>query len=348
MIADGSAVPFGVPLPIVLGPMAGGPSTPALAAAVSNAGALGFLGEGYASPEQIRRDIRALRSATDKPFGVNLFIPGQFDVDRRQIGRALQVLAPYRRQLGLGAQSVPASFAEDFGDQIAVVLEERVPVFTVTFGILAPDLVEELHRRGAQVGVTVTTVEEARAGEASGADFLVAQGAEAGGHRASFLPPAGDDLVGLVALVPQVVDASGLPVLAAGGVADGRGLRAALDLGAAAVQLGTAFLLCPEAGTSDPYRRALRRASAEDTMVTSAFSGRRARGIVNRFALDLAGADLPPYPVMNALTRELRQVAASRGEAGLLSLWAGQGVGLVRELPATELVALLAREAGLR
>jgi nitronate monooxygenase len=342
------STPLGIRLPIVQGPMAGGPSTPALAAAVSNAGGLGFLGEGYVSPEQIRQDIRAVKALTAEPFGVNLFVPSPYEVDPVQIERAMELLAPYRAAVGLPPQEVPSSFAEDFDAQLAAVRDEGVPVFSVTFGTLAPDALESFRRAGTVVGATATTPAEAVACAGSGVDFIVAQGSEAGGHRGSFLDAAGDDLIGLAALVPQVLDATGLPVVAAGGLMDGRGIRAALELGASAAQLGTAFLLSPEAGTSPPYRTAVRGAQAEDTVITRAFSGRRARGVVNELARALAGrADLPPYPVMNALTRDLRRAAAAAGDASVLSLWAGQGVGLAREMPAGELVAVLAAEAGL-
>lgn len=340
-----TALPLDLTVPIIAGPMAGGPSTPALAAAVSRAGGLGFLGEGYATPQRIRDDIRAVKAATDRPFGVNLFVPVPIDIDRRQIEAAIALLAPYRREFGLPAQTVPASFTQDYDQQVAVVLEEQVPVFTTTFGLPGAHLVEALRRGGTAVGATATTPEEAQAGADVGVDFIVAQGSEAGGHRGTFLTTSGDDLIGTAALVPQVVDATGLPVVAAGGLVDGRGIRAALALGASAAQLGTAFLLCPEAGTSDPYREAVRTATASDTLITRAFSGRRARGIVNRFALDLREADLPPYPVMNALTTEIRRACAASGDSSCLSLWAGQGVGLVRELPAEELVGVLAAEA---
>jgi nitronate monooxygenase len=336
---------FGIDLPIVLGPMAGGPSTPMLAAAVSQAGGLGSLGEGYAAPQQIRDHIRELRRATERPFAVNLFAPEAVEVDNAAIRRAIDILAPYREELGLPPQAVPERFAEDFDEQLGVVLEERVPVFTFTFGRLPAGAIDALHRAGVLVGGTATTPAEAEALAADGVDFVVAQGTEAGGHRASFLGDGDDDLIGLVSLVPAAHDQSGLPVVAAGGIADGRGIAAALVLGAVAAQLGTAFLLCPEAGTSAPYRAAVRDAVSEDTIITTAFSGRRARGIVNRLGLELAGRnDLPPYPVLNALTRDLRQAAAARGESGYLSLWAGQGVGLTRVRPADELVSVLAEE----
>jgi nitronate monooxygenase len=337
---------FGIDVPIVLGPMAGGPSTPQLAAAVSMAGALGSLGEGYTAPEQIREDIRMLRRTTDRPFAVNLFAPESVAVDTAAIDRAIEALTPYREELDLPPLTVPEQFAEDFAAQFEAVLAERVPVFTITFGLLPEGAVDDLHRVGTRVGGIATTPAEAQALASSGVDFVVAQGAEAGGHRGSFL--AGDDegLVGLVSLVPAVRDVTGLPVLAAGGMGDGRGIAASLAAGAVAAQLGTAFLLCPEAGTSAPYRGAVLEARTDDTAITTAFSGRRARGIKNRLMVDLAGRkDLPPYPILNALTRDLRQAAAARGQPGLLSLWAGQGVALARRLPAGELVAILADEA---
>lgn len=350
MTATDARALFGTELPIVLGPMAGGPSTPALAAAVSDAGGLGSLGEGYVPPDQIRRDIRAVRERTDRPFAVNLFVPDPTGdrVDGATVDRALRLVAPYRAELGLPPATVPAAFSEDFDAQFTAVAGEGVPIFSFTFGVLPADRIETLHRAGTLVGGTATTPSEARALAEGGVDFVIAQGSEAGGHRGSFLPVDGDDLIGLTALVPQVLDAVDVPVVAAGGIVDGRGVAAALALGATAAQLGTTFLLCPEAGTSAAYRGAVRRARAEDTVITSAFSGRRARGIVNRFARDLAGSpDVAPYPVMNALTRDLRRVAAERGDDSLLSLWAGQGVGMARELPAGELVRTLAREAGL-
>jgi nitronate monooxygenase len=327
--------------------MSGGPSTPALVAAVCNAGGLGMLGSGYRDADGLRDDIRAVRHATSRPFGVNLFAPETPEVDRAAVRRAIAALAPYRAEMGLGEQSIPDRFSEDFDTQLEVVAAERVPVFTVTFGAIPPAWLERLRALGTTVGATVTTVAEGRALAQTGIDFLVAQGAEAGGHRGSFLPVTGDNLIGLTALVPQVCDAVALPVVGAGGIADGRGVVAALALGACAVQLGTAFLQCPEAGTSAPYRDALHSAGPEDTVITSAFSGRRARGIGNRMSSELAGRDdLPPYPILNALTRELRQVAAQRGDPRFLSLWAGQAVSLARPEPAAHVVGRVVEEAG--
>ena len=325
--------------------MAGGPSTPALAAAVSEAGGLGSLGLGYLAPDAIRSEIRAVRAATRRPFAVNLFAPSAVAIAADEVARAIAALAPYREELGLPPQEPPEHIAEDFDAQLDVVLAERVAVFTFTFGLLPDGAIERLHRSGALVGGTATTPAEAKALEDAGVDFVVAQGSEAGGHRGTFLSARGDDLVGTFALTPQVCDAVRVPVVAAGGIMDGRGINAALTLGAAAAQLGTAFLLAPEAGTGRAYRDAVRHARPDETVITSAISGRRARGVVNRMTTEMAGVrGLPPYPVMNALTRDLRAAAAAHGTPQFLSLWCGQGVGLVREMPAADLVAALVRE----
>jgi nitronate monooxygenase len=220
-----------------------------------------------------------------------------------------------------------------------VVVDEHVPVLSFTFGIPSLEGIGELFTIG-----TATTVAEAAALESAGVHAVIAQGFEAGGHRGTFLAPVEQSLVGTLALVPQMVDALSIPVIASGGIMDGRGIAAALTLGADAVQLGTAFLLCPEAGTSAPYRDAVAAASEADTTITLAFSGRAARGLRNRMSDELASATLPPYPVMNALTRPLRRAAAAAGRSEFLSLWAGRGVPMARSIHAGELVAALERE----
>jgi nitronate monooxygenase len=226
-----------------------------------------------------------------------------------------------------------------------VVLEERVPVFSFTFGIPPREMLEACRKAGILTMGTATTVAEARALEQAGVDFVCAQGAEAGGHRGTFDRDADPPLIGTMALVPQIAGAVGVPVIAAGGIMDGRGVAAALALGASAVSMGTAFLLCPEAGTSAPYRAALREARDDSTVITRAFSGRSARGLSNRFTREMAGAALAPFPVQNALTREIRAAAGKAGDSSLLSLWAGQGAPLSREVPARELAARIVREA---
>lgn len=339
---------LGVDLPIVLAPLAGGPGTPELAAAVSAAGGLGMLGLGYARPDRARADIRRVRELTGRPFGANLFVPQPYRVDAGEVDRAVVALRPYHRELGLPEAPPVDRYAEDFDEQLDVVLAERVPVVGFAFGVPPPGVVGRVKRAGAVLIGTATSVPEGLALQDAGVDLVCGQGAEAGGHRGGFLPgPAGPagDLIGLVALVPALVDALAVPVVAAGGIMDGRGIAAALALGAGAAQLGTAFLRCPQAGTSPPYRAALAEATGSSTVITSAFSGRPARGVANALsrALDEVPG-LPGYPVMNALTRSLRARAAEAGRADLLSLWAGQGVALGRELPAGELVRLLAEE----
>ena len=337
---------FAIDVPLVLAPLAGGPGTPELAAAVSSAGGLGMLGLGYDPPETCRAVIRRVRDLTDRPFGVNLFLPQQPRVDREVLERAAAALAPYRRELGLEAPPATPDPVPDFDAQLDAVIAERVPVVGFTFGAPDPRTAAQVKGSGALLVATTNSVAEAVVLVAAGVDAVVAQSAEAGGHRGGWLADADAEPVGLVALLPAVVDAVPVPVIAAGGIMDGRGLVAALALGAAGAQLGTAFLRCPEAGTSAPYRAALAAADETNTVVTKAFSGKPARGIRNRFAEAFpAVTPLPPYPLLHTLTRDLRRAAATAGRADLLSLWAGQGVRLGRELPAAELVATIVDDA---
>lgn len=334
-------------LPLVVAPMAGGPGTARLVAAAGDAGALGMLGAGYLAPSAIREAIREVRRHSRAPFGVNLFVPQPVRINTETLRAAAATLAPYAAELGLDAADLlpePADYAADFNAQLDVVLTERVPVFGFTFGIPNAGALAALRDAGTVIVGTATSVAEADKLAQAGVDLVCAQGAEAGGHRGTFLGETQAALVGLVALVPQVVDAVDRPVIAAGGVMDGRGIAAAFALGAGGAALGTAFLRCPEAGTNGPYRAALAGAGDTSTLITSVFSGRPARGVRNRLAVELAGAALPPYPVTNALTRRLRQRAAELGRADYLSLWAGQGVALGRELPAGQLLAVLEQE----
>ena len=335
---------LGIQHRLVLAPMAGGPSTPALCAAVSDAGGLGSHAGAYVPPARLREEIRAIRAATSRPFAVNLFADEGASADERTLARARDTVARYRYELGLPPQG-PLPPEGSLRESFAVLLEERVPVFSFTFGIPPREMLEACRKASIPTMGTATSVAEARALEQSGVDFVCAQGAEAGGHRGTFDRDAEPGLVGTMALVPQVVDAVRIPVIAAGGIMDGRGFVAALALGASAVSMGTAFLRCPEAGTSAPYRAALREARDDGTVITRAFSGRAARGLLNRFTREMAGAPLAPYPAQNSLTREIRAAATKAGDAGLLSLWAGQGAPLAREKPARELVAEILREA---
>jgi nitronate monooxygenase len=331
-------------LPIVQGPMAGA-DTPALAAAVSAAGGLGMLGCGMCSPAAMAEAAAAVRQHTDRPFGINLFVLATPTPDEATVQAAIERLAPLYAELGLQPQR-PAQWCEDFTAQFDALVALRPAVASFTFGILDAAQVARLQAAGCLVVGTATTVAEACAWASVGADAVCASGTEAGGHRGTFLGDFESSLIGTMALVPQCADAVDIPVIAAGGIMDGRGIAAAQALGAQAVQMGTAFLACPESGIGPAYRQAMTQAQDTDTRLTRVFSGRPARGIVNPMMEALAAdeANLPAYPVQNALTSALRRAAAAQGRASHLSLWVGQGVGAVRALPARELVAMLADE----
>ena len=334
---------LGIQHPLMLAPLAGGPSTPKLVAAVSEAGGLGSCGAAYLPRPKLRDAIHEIRALTSKPFAVNLFADDGDAVDPAALQEAQAAVAKYREELGLPPSAPPPEQAT-LAEVVPVLIEEQVPIFSFTFGIPSGAILAACRNGGVVTMGTATSVAEARELEAAGVDVIVAQGAEAGGHRGTFDRNAEPPLVGTMALVPQVVSAVRVPVIAAGGIMDGRGVAAALALGAEAASLGTAFLLCPEAGTSAPYRAALRQARDDSTVITRAFSGRAARGLANRFTREMRGAPLAPYPVQNALTREIRAAAARAGNPELLSLWAGQGASLAREIPAADLVAQIVRE----
>jgi nitronate monooxygenase len=324
--------------------MAGGLVTPQLVAAVSEAGGLGTIAGGMLSPDELRAQIRAVRRLTDRPFGVNVFVSlPAATADPDAVAAMNDVLARFRAELGLAEpEASPAPTADVVDDQMAVVVEERVPVLSFTFGIAPFEPVQE---EGTVVLGTATTTAEAVALEKRGVDAIVAQSSEAGGHRGTFL----DDevpLVGGLALVPQIVDRVSVPVLLAGGIMDGRGIAAALALGAEGAQLGTAFLGTPESGAPDPYRRALTTAADSSTVVTSAYSGRRARAIRTPLidAIERSGILPLPYPLQAMLLADIRAAGGSAGRGDLLFLLAGQAAGMVRDLPAGELVATLVRE----
>lgn len=337
---------LGIEHPIIQAPMAGS-TTPEFVAAVSNAGGLGMLGAANLSPAHIAQAVTTIRSLTDRPFGVNLFAGGRGGVREVDPQPMLAVLARYHAELGLPEPVAPDLDADSFPEQLDAILEARVPVFSFTFGIPGPGVFAELHHHDIAILGTATTVDEARQLAAAGVDAVIAQGSEAGGHRATFAAPFETALIGTMALVPQVVDAVPVPVVASGGIMDGRGMVAAEALGASAVQMGTAFLTCQEADAPDFYKAAIRAAQGEQTALTRAFSGRPARGIVNEFMHAFSSREeaILPFPLQNAATRPLRSEAAVRGDTRFLSLWAGQGAALARDLPAAELVRQLVEEA---
>lgn len=339
---------LGLTHPVIQAPMAGGATTAELVTAVSNAGGLGFLAGAYSTPADIAALGAAVRSRTTRPFGINLFAPLGVPPLPSDPRPALEKLAPYHAELGLPAPSLPAAAAPAFDEQLAAALDTGARVFSFTFGVLPRAAMDRIKARGLFLIGTATTVDEAVELERAGVDAVVAQGAEAGAHRGTFATDFETAMIGTIALVPQVVDAVGVPVIASGGVMDGRGLAAVLTLGASAAQLGTAFLTCTEAGIAECYKQAILDAREHETRVTRAFSGRPARGIVNRFMIEVeAGgpAATLPYPFQNVLTRPLRTAAGTQGRPEYLSLWAGQGVRLARRQSAAELVQRLAKEA---
>ena len=327
--------------PIVQAPMAGGPSTPALAAAVSAAGGLGTVAAGYRPAAELAADLRAVRAATDRPLGANVFWPSGAPADPAEVERYAAALAGEAERAG-AALGAPRSDDDAFRERIEVLLAERPDVVSFAFGCPSAGLVSELQAAGSAVWVTVTTAAEARTAHEAGADALVVQGVEAGGHRGSFDDAAPGD-VGLLALLQLVRAVSDLPLVAAGGVMTGRGMAGALAAGAQAVQLGTVFLLCPEAGTAAAQRSVV--GTGAPTGLTRAFTGRTARGIVNRFQREHS-ADAPrAYPEVHHLTAPLRAAATAANDADGINLWAGQAHGLTREEPAADLVRRLATEA---
>jgi nitronate monooxygenase len=333
-------------LPIVLAPL-GGAATVELVAAVSEAGGFGILPCAYLTPEIIAAQIAGVRTLTERPFGVNLFVEEQpYEPDHERIVNAHERLRRYRTELGIAHPDVPATPPEHYRAQINAIVAARPAMLTCTFGIL--DAVTLRRCREARIFTmgTATTVAEAIALKEAGVDGIFAQGAEAGAHRGTFLAPVEESLIGTLALVPQVVDATGLPVFAAGGIGDGRGVAAVLALGAHAAALGTSFLLADESGIPAAYRHALKAERARDTVLTRVFSGRTARGIANRAIAELRDPeDIAPYPYQNAMTRDIRNAAAAQGNAEFLSLWAGQAASLAREAPARDIVRDLMREA---
>ncbi len=338
---------LGISYPIIQAPMAGGPTTPELVAAVSNAGGLGTLGAAYMTPKAIREAIEAIRGLTDRPFGVNLLVPPPADASPEAIARAQVLLDRYRVELGIPPSPDVNTGMEPFGEQVEEVARARVPVFSFAFGIPDASALERLHASGTMILGTATTVAEARLLDAAGVDAVVGQGSEAGGHRGTFATDFERGQVGTLALIPQIVDAVRVPVVAAGGIMDGRGLAAALALGAAAAQMGTAFLRCPESGASSLHKAALAESRDDATVVTRVYTGRPARGLRNRMSDELSthSSELPAYPVMNALTRGIRQAAAHAGRPDLLALWAGQGAPLGSDVPAGDVVRSVATEA---
>lgn len=334
--------------PIIQAPMAGS-TTPQLVAAVSNAGGLGSLGAALMSPEQTRAAIKEIRTLTNKPFSVNLFIPEPVkNISTDTIITTNKAYDVFRKDLNVQESSVVATnTAPDFAGQIAVVIEEQVPIFSFTFGLLPTEIIAKLKHHKIKIIGTATTMREAMMLERSGVDAIVAQGSEAGGHRGSaFDTNIQDALIGTMALVPQIVDVVKLPVIASGGIMDGRAIVAAFALGAQAAQLGTAFLTCPEASIKAPHRQALLNSTDESTRLTTAFTGKTARSIKNRMLLEIAAQNISPLPfnLHRAMLGDIYAAATQQQKADFLPLWAGQASHLCRDLPVQELMEKLVNE----
>src|ERR1700723_1390792 len=332
---------LGLKHPIIQAPMAGGPATPELVAAVSNAGALGSLGSAYSTPEQIAADIKKVRTLTGKPFNVNLFAGGYGPESPVDAAPMLALLAEIHEALHLPPPTLPAWPKNPFAEQLHAVLEARPAVFSFTLGIPDAHAMARLQAAGIAIFGTATTVEEGIMLQASGVTAIVAQGAEAGSHPGKFAGPFESAMVPTLELVRCHCDAVSTPIIASGGLMDGRDIAQAFAQVDGAAQLGTAFLTCPEA-----YKRAILSAGRDTTVITRAFSGRPARGLLNTFITKLEGKEkiILPFPLQNALTRPMRTAAAKIGESGYLSLFVGQGVTRARTMPAAELIQRLAAE----
>jgi nitronate monooxygenase len=344
--AEAFCARVGLRVPILLGPMAGVPA-PALSVAVAQAGGLGACGALPMQPAAIRQWAAAVRAGSDGAFQMNLWVPDPPPKrDPRHEAEVRAFLAHWGPAVDEAAgDAVPP----DFAAQCEALLEVAPPIVSSVMGLYPPDFVTRLKQRGIRWWANISTVAEARAAEAAGADAVVAQGMEAGGHRGCFdAARAEAGMVGLFALVPAVVDAVGLPVVATGGIADARGIAAALTLGASAVQIGTGFLRCPEAGLPPAWADALARTPPDGTLVHRAFSGRDGRSIATAYARAATAADAPtpaPYPVQRGLTEAMRDEAVTADDVQRMQAWAGQSAMLARAEPAADLVRSLWTEA---
>jgi nitronate monooxygenase len=332
--------------------MAGGVTTSKLVAEVSNSGGLGMIGAGYMTPVQIREQIREIKQLTSNTFGINLFVPNEFKVTDNEIKLANQLLNPIRQQLNLQPKDdfelpIFNNVLEKFNEQIKVIMEEKVPICSFTFGIPSREVIAELKQSNIILVGTATTVREAVENEKAGMDIVVVQGSEAGGHRGSFIDGDQESLVGLMSLIPQVVDNVSIPVVAAGGIMDGRGLMASICLGAKGVQMGTAFLTCVESGAHKIHKDAILKSNEDQTVLTRSFSGKWARGIKNKFILEIQKheAILPDFPVQNTLTQDIRKISSVQNNQNFISLWSGQSPRLAKNQTVPLLIKNIITEA---
>lgn len=328
--------------PIVVAPMAAGPSTPELVVAAGQAGGVGLLAAGYKSAREMQAEIAAVRSVSDAPFGVNVFVPQPSTADPARLAAYLAALEPDAARLGTTVSEARWD-DDDWSAKVEILLADPPPLVSFTFGCPPADVIAAFRDRSALVAVTVTSVDEALTAAAAGADYLGAQGAEAGAHRGTFSnderPGQDRDLLGLIG---EIVAATPVPVIAAGGISGPGQVAAVLAAGAAAAQLGTAFLRCPQSGARQVHKDALADPRFSATAITRAFTGRRARGLVNQFMTDHPGAP-PAYPEIHYATRAIRAAAASAGDPDRLNLWAGTGFRAARDDAAEDIIERLTR-----
>jgi nitronate monooxygenase len=336
---------LGTRLPIIQAPMAGGVTTPALVAAASNAGALGSFGFAYTQPETMLRDVEAVRQLTDAPINLNLFVSQQpAPIAASDQRGAIAAIASYYAEMGLPPPNAAiAPYAPDLVSQLNVIEEVRPRVFTFHLGELDGQRLRRMQAAGIRIGASATCVAEALRVEAIGADFIIAQGTEAGGHRGSYLRDPYDAMTGTLALTRLIVRAVKIPVVAAGGIMDGAGIAAALALGAQGAQLGTAFIPCTESGAQRIHKDSLLAAREDTTMITEKFTGKPARGLANRYMREMQTSNAPQlaFPAQGALSGPLRAASGKAGNPDFLAMWAGQAAPLSRLLSTAELIATL-------
>ncbi len=339
---------LGTRLPIIQAPMAGGSTTPALVAAASKAGALGSFGFAYTQPEAMQRDVETVRALTKAPINLNFFVSAQpAPIAAESQSDAIAAVAGYYQSLGLPVPApVRAPYAPDLHAQLSMAEDIRPEVLTFHLGDLPADRLKRLRALGIKTGGSATGVEEALHLEALGVDFIIAQGAEAGGHRGSYQRDPYEAMTGTLALTRLIVRAVKIPVVAAGGIMDGAGIAAVLALGAQGAQLGTAFIPCSESGASAVHKQSVLSAREDTTLVTEKFSGKPARGLANRYMREMNERNSPQlaFPAQNMLTGALRAASSKAGNADFVSMWAGQAAPLAREMSAAQLVITLETE----
>jgi nitronate monooxygenase len=338
---------LGLRYPIVLGPFGGGSSTEKLTATVSNLGGLGSYGAHTLSPDQIGEVVGKIKSLTSHPFNMNLWVsdhdPGGDAISQADFDRAFEFYAPYFRELGLDKPALPARFYQSYADQIDAMIEAAPPVISFIFGLPSASVLSACRYRDIVTMATVTSIAEAKLAEETGVDVIVATGLEAGGHRPSFLAPAEDSLMGTLALTPLIADRVKVPVVAAGGIVDGRGIRAVLALGAQAAQIGTAFLACEESAATPHHRDVLFGERSQRTTLSRGYTGRLARSIRNRWSEEMKShpREILPFPIQGWLTSQLRAAALKAGRDDFVSFASGQAAPNLRHRTAAQLMEAL-------